>query len=103
MKRRLMSFAVMFTLILPSVFAQSNDVWKPGTVEPSTSEISPLREIPPSVVQVLYNNGPIVTHPGGGAGGADASALQTALGMGTYGFGHAVSSGFRVADDFTVP
>ncbi|MFZ2487499.1 MAG: proprotein convertase P-domain-containing protein, partial [Anaerolineae bacterium] len=51
---------------------------------------------------VLYDNGPLVTHPGGGAGGADASALQDAL-LGTFGFGHAVSSGFRVADDFTVP
>ncbi|GAB4579976.1 MAG: hypothetical protein Fur0022_27150 [Anaerolineales bacterium] len=52
---------------------------------------------------VLYDNGPLVTHPGGGAGGADASALQTALSMSVYGFGHAVSSGFRVSDDFTVP
>ncbi|HNS03001.1 MAG TPA: S8 family serine peptidase, partial [Anaerolineae bacterium] len=52
---------------------------------------------------VLYDNGPLVTNPGAGAGGADASALQTALGNSTYGFGHAVSSGFRVADDFTVP
>ncbi|MER2600278.1 MAG: proprotein convertase P-domain-containing protein, partial [Caldilineales bacterium] len=51
---------------------------------------------------LLYDNGPLVTHPGGGAGGADASALQDAI-LGTYGFGHAVSSGFRVADDFTVP
>jgi subtilisin-like proprotein convertase family protein len=51
---------------------------------------------------VLYDNGPLVTHPAGGAGGADASALQTALGMGTYGFGHQVSAGNRVADDFTI-
>jgi hypothetical protein len=52
---------------------------------------------------VLYDNGPQVTHPGGGAGGADASAVQTALGNSTFGFGHAVTSGFRMADDFTVP
>lgn len=51
---------------------------------------------------VLHDNGPLVTHPGGGAGGADASALQTALGLNIYGFGHAVTTGFRVADDFTV-
>ncbi|MEI2690136.1 MAG: hypothetical protein V9H69_10695 [Anaerolineae bacterium] len=31
------------------------------------------------------------------------AAVQTGLGNSTYGFGHAVSSGFRVADDFTVP
>ncbi|MBI4917884.1 MAG: hypothetical protein HY825_18745 [Acidobacteria bacterium] len=52
---------------------------------------------------VLYDNGPLVTHPGGGAGGADVSALQTALGMTTYGAGNQVSAGNRVADDFTVP
>jgi hypothetical protein len=51
---------------------------------------------------VLYDNGPLVTHPGGGAGGADASALQTALLMSTYGFGAQQSAGNRVADDFTV-
>jgi len=52
---------------------------------------------------VLYSNGPLVTHPGGGFGGADASALQQALGMGVYGFGHQFSLGNRVADDFTIP
>ncbi|HSN77416.1 MAG TPA: choice-of-anchor J domain-containing protein, partial [Anaerolineae bacterium] len=45
---------------------------------------------------------PLVTHPGGGAGGADASALQTALLLSTYGFGNQASAGNRVADDFTV-
>ncbi len=52
---------------------------------------------------ILFDNGPLITHPGGGFGGADASALQTAIGLNVYGFGHAVSSGYRVADDFTVP
>ncbi|MBE7477782.1 MAG: T9SS type A sorting domain-containing protein [Ignavibacteriota bacterium] len=52
---------------------------------------------------VLYDNGPLVTHPGGGSGGADASALQTTLGLGTYGFGQQISAGNTVADDFTVP
>ena len=52
---------------------------------------------------LLFDNGPFVTNPGAGFGGADASAVQTALGVSGYGFGHAISSGFRVADDFTVP
>jgi hypothetical protein len=53
---------------------------------------------------VLYDNGPIVTHPGGGSGGADASALQDAsLGMTLYGFGHQITANNRMADDFTVP
>lgn len=51
---------------------------------------------------LLWDNGPYVTHPGGGSGGADASALQTALGMGTYGYGCQISAGNSVADDFTV-
>ena len=51
---------------------------------------------------VLWDNGPLVTHPGGGYGGADASALQTALGMNTYGFGHQFSYGYRMADDFQI-
>jgi len=51
---------------------------------------------------ILYDNGPLVTHPGGGAGGADASALQTNLLMNTLGAGAQVAAGNRVADDFTV-
>lgn len=53
---------------------------------------------------ILYNNGPLVTHPGGGYGGADASRVQSSsLGMSTFGWGHQYSLGYRVADDFTVP
>ncbi len=52
---------------------------------------------------ILFDNGPLVTNPGAGFGGADASVLQGSLGLNTFGFGHAVASGFRVADDFTVP
>ncbi|MCU0293329.1 MAG: DUF11 domain-containing protein, partial [Thermoanaerobaculaceae bacterium] len=52
---------------------------------------------------VLWDNGPLVTHPGGGAGGADESRLQsTSLGMNTIGFGHQVLNNNWVADDFTV-
>jgi hypothetical protein len=50
---------------------------------------------------VIFDNGPIADQPGIGVGGADASTLHD--GMGTYGAGHAVSSGFRVADDLIVP
>lgn len=51
---------------------------------------------------VLADNGPLVTHPGGGAGGADASALQTTLGMNTLGAGAQQSLGYSVADDFLI-
>jgi hypothetical protein len=52
-------------------------------------------------INFIYNNGPFVTNPGGGAGGADLSALVAPLNV--YGFGVAQSGGFRIADDFTVP
>lgn len=61
----------------------------------------PLQPVAPGAI--LFDNGPLTTHPGAGFGGADASVLQTNLGLTIYGFGHAVSSGFRMADDFTVP
>lgn len=51
---------------------------------------------------VVYDNGPLVNGPGQGFGGADASYLQTNLGMGTYGFGFQMGLGNRISDDFTV-
>ncbi len=51
---------------------------------------------------VLFDNGPLVNSHGTGAGGADESVLQTSLGMSEYGFAHQVSSGYRIADDFTL-
>ena len=59
-------------------------------------------EPPKGTQAVLWDNGPLVTHPGGGSGGADASALQTALGLNTYGFGHQFDLGYWIADDFEV-
>lgn len=53
---------------------------------------------------LVYENGPLVNSPGTGPGGADESLLQdSTLAMGTFGFAHASSGLFRVADDFTVP
>jgi hypothetical protein len=51
---------------------------------------------------ILWDNGPLITHPGGGYNGANASALQTALGLSTYGFGQQFSYGYRMADDFVI-
>ena len=50
---------------------------------------------------VLYENGPLITNPGAGAGGKDVSALQ--LNNTAYGSNISISGGFRVADDFVVP
>ena len=52
---------------------------------------------------VLHDNGPIVTHPGAGYNGNDASALQSALGMGILGFSNSTATGFKLAEDFTIP
>ncbi|MCS6989404.1 MAG: T9SS type A sorting domain-containing protein [Chloroherpetonaceae bacterium] len=49
---------------------------------------------------VLRNNGPLVTHPGQGAGGADASAITTGT---SFGASHAPNNFTRIADDFVVP
>ena len=57
----------------------------------------------PAMAQVLYDNGPLVTNPGAGVGGANASALQTALGLTVFGFGAQQLNANRIADDFTVP
>jgi len=52
---------------------------------------------------VLYNNGPLITHTGVCSGDDDSRLQNISLGMSTFGFGHSVSTGFRMADDFTVP
>jgi hypothetical protein len=52
---------------------------------------------------LLYDNGPLITHPGQGYNGKDASALMTALSENIYGYGAQKSAGNRVADDFVVP
>jgi len=49
--------------------------------------------------ETLWNNGPLVTNPGAGFGGADASAISP--GQGTFG-GSYNNPTFRRAEDFTV-
>lgn len=52
---------------------------------------------------LLYDNGSFVNCTGCGVGGANESVLQDlSLGMNTLGFGHQVSTGYRVADEFTI-
>jgi subtilisin family serine protease len=50
---------------------------------------------------LLWDNGPLVSHPGAGPGGTDHSVLQNnTLGMTSFGFGAAATQ--RFAEDFTV-
>jgi PKD repeat protein len=50
---------------------------------------------------VLWDNGPLTTHPNG-CGTTHASRLQTSLGMNTLGFGHQFAYGYRMSDDFEI-
>jgi hypothetical protein len=84
----------------------SSDLYIPG----ATNTIQPLSEPPGQYLPnkapgdpVLFDNGPLVTHPGGGYGGADASFVQISIGLLAYGSGNMVSLNYWVADDFTVP
>lgn len=95
------SFAVLFALaILVAPVLADFDVdteTVEGFVAPNGGPVwTPTRD-------VLFDNGPLVTHPGGGYGGADASAVQTALLMSLYGFGFQHTLPNTMADDFTVP
>lgn len=81
--------------------AATEDVGTAATEAPEAQAAESAPPLPmPSAI--LYDNGPLVNSPGTGAGGADESTVQTGLGMGTYGFGHQLSAGNRIADEFTV-
>ena len=50
---------------------------------------------------VLYDRGQLVSHPGQGFGGADASSIQ---GVGTlYGFGNNLTLAYQMSDNFVIP
>lgn len=70
-----------------------------NTMEQFTSTIGTLPSADDEAI--LYNQSELVSNPGAGAGGADASAITD---PGTlFGYGNAISTFFRMADDFTVP
>jgi hypothetical protein len=52
---------------------------------------------------MLYDNGPLITHPGVCSAGASASRLQSAIGLNVFGFTASTAGAFRIADNFTVP
>lgn len=51
---------------------------------------------------VIWDNGPLLTEVGGGYNGADLSALQASLGMGSLGGGIQVINEISIADDFEI-
>lgn len=95
---------ILAVMSLPAVaWAQDREVVSPG--EPRVVVVSPLAPQRPMAGVVLQDQrAQMVTHPGAGAGGADISRLQsTSLGMNNYGNGVSSTTGYRIADDFTVP
>lgn len=88
--------------------ASSGAAWAQASEEIGSADIhgsAPLAAEKPVLFHapaLTYDNGALITHPGGGAGGADASRLQsTSLGMSTLGFTASDTGAFRIADDFT--
>lgn len=56
-----------------------------------------------SSAALLYDNGPLITRPGGGFSGRDLSEVQTTLGLSVSGFGaQGGATGNRVADNFGI-
>lgn len=101
MRRKVWTAALVVVLAGVAYAGSELDIVNPDEV--GVSNPAPLTAWEwPSPDVVLYDNGPLVTHPGQGAGGADASALQTTLLMNTLGAGHQQPLGYSVADDFTV-
>lgn len=72
----------------------------------ATAVLSVLISSPsPGGAVVLWDNGPLVTHPGAAAGqcaGDDVSLVQTSLAMSEDGFTADESGSNRLADDFTL-
>jgi uncharacterized repeat protein (TIGR01451 family) len=103
----LVGTAVLTDVIPAGVQFADNLTATAGTAmyDPGTNAVYWTYDMNPPLAQpeaVLWDNGPLVTHPGGGFGGADASALQSALGLTIYGFGHQYLSNNHMADDFVI-
>ncbi len=94
------SFALLWSIV--SVLAQDNskeiardrNFTEPQKLEYQTIPLENSEDI-------LFDNGPLVTLPGGGCSNGDASILDGTLGLTVYGFGAQHSSGNYIADDFT--
>jgi hypothetical protein len=93
-------FAVLILLVAVQAFAYdaNETIWN----SPDGSYLAPVPGPVYSWERVtLYNNGPVWNAV---YGTYLESILQSVtLGMSTYGFGHAISGGYRMADDFVVP
>jgi hypothetical protein len=62
-----------------------------------------INTMPSGIMQLLYDNGPIVNLPGGGCSGGDASVQDPSLGHSIFGWGIQQNLGNYIADDFSNP
>lgn len=83
----------------PSLIKRAGSV--PTNIAPKPQKAE-LPSFGPSMV--LFDAGSVVNSPGTGAGGADEGIeYDVSTSSGSLGYGHQISAGNRVADDFTVP
>ncbi|MEM1057410.1 MAG: T9SS type A sorting domain-containing protein [Bacteroidota bacterium] len=97
-------FVALFALTAAPAVAQQADVSTGGAAAATYTAPAPFSA--PSAVSgsVLYDNGPLTTSTGTGAGGADESLTQdVSLNMQTFGWSHQFSTSTSVSDNFTVP
>lgn len=73
------------------------DQWHGPQWTPSAEPSPPSRAVRGS--NILWDNGNLVTHPGQGPGGSDASIIHAT----TFGFGAQIGLNNALADDFTIP
>lgn len=100
----ILSFALAALVAASPVVAQPTDDIRSPQPPPGNPGAAPSGPTWRGPKALLLDSGPLVTHVGGGAGGADASRVQnTSLLMNTMGFTASTAGAFRLADDFTVP
>jgi len=98
-------FSVLFLFVLVSGFSFAQDAVDINPNPPVKIDVPAGQNVPTpyeSDFALLFDGGPMITHPTGGLGGNPASAVQTALLMSLYGFGNQISAGNSMADDFVV-
>lgn len=86
------------SLLAGAAFAQANDTSNSAVIgRPSVGYPYGGTTAAP----FLFSNGTFITGLGNGSGGANTSEITATYN--TFGYGSALSTGFRIADNFTVP
>ncbi len=96
--QRSLALLSLSSLLAGAAVAQSSDAT--GVASSGNTVVGYPYQLP-ITAPFSFSNGTWITGLGNGSGGANTSEIQA--GYNTFGFGHALSTGFRVADDFTVP